>query len=93
MATLVARRALFYFCHALLLLFSPLTHAGSVVVGRFAATLLVVESALYAFRVVISCHPPPRRLCGCLFGLYLFDCVVVFRRYFVVLATAFAQWS
>ena len=66
------------FCHALMLLFF-LIHAGSVVVGRFAVTLLAVGSALYAFRVVILCHPPPRRLCGCWFGLYrvtpIFCCV------------------
>ena len=36
-----------------------LTHAGSVVGGRFAATLLAVGSALYAFRGGDFVFPPP----------------------------------
>ena len=69
-ATLVARRALFLLCLDDIDFF--LTLAGSVVDGRFAATLLAVESALYAFLGGDFVYPPPPRL---LFALYMFDCV------------------
>ena len=69
-ATLVVWLALFLPCFDDIIY--SLTHAGSVVGGRFAATLLAVGSALYAFRGGDFVYPPPRLLCGCLFGLYMF---------------------
>ena len=72
-----------------MILFFPLTHAGSLVVGRFAATLLAVGSALYAFRGGDFLPPPPVCCVAVCFGLYLFVSVDSVRPVFCCVSHCF----
>ena len=84
----MARRALFLPCFDDIVFF--LTHAGSLVDDRFAATLLAVGSALYACRGGDFVLPPVCCVAVCLVCTCLIVWIV-FGRYFVALATVIVQ--